>query len=307
MNIKQIARHYGGKVCNGNALIPTPGHSSRDRGTAIKPCASAPDGVLVACYNGTTADALAVKAMLRRDGFLPAENERKLSPSERRSILWAELAHERRRLKAEADAERIARTLWANAGEASRKHPYLVSKRLEPFGIRQERDALLVPMVDATFRLRNLQRIKPDGFKLFVKDARTAGLFWPHAIHCADGGASPGPLVIGEGFATMAAIHEATGYGVCAALTNSYLETVAKTMRQLFPARSIIIAADDDRHLAENKGLKAARMAAGAVSGLLAVPRPECSIDRAGLDFADLTRSEAASRIAAAIEGEARA
>ncbi|KPP89490.1 MAG: hypothetical protein HLUCCO15_10460 [Erythrobacteraceae bacterium HL-111] len=109
MNINQIARFYGGKVCNGNALIPTPGHSSRDRGTAIKPCASAPDGVLVACYNGTTADALAVKAMLRRDGFLPAKNGRKLSPSERRSIRWAELAHERRRLTSLIHGDAVGR------------------------------------------------------------------------------------------------------------------------------------------------------------------------------------------------------
>ena len=36
IDVQAIALHYGGKVCKGNALIPTPGHSSRDRGTAIK-------------------------------------------------------------------------------------------------------------------------------------------------------------------------------------------------------------------------------------------------------------------------------
>ena len=87
IDIDAIARHYGGKVCKGNALIPTPGHSSRDRGTAIKASALAPDGCLVACYNGTQGDALAVKAMLRADGFIAAGSAgaRELTAAERRS------------------------------------------------------------------------------------------------------------------------------------------------------------------------------------------------------------------------------
>jgi hypothetical protein len=89
IDVQAIAAHYGGKVCNGNALIPTPGHSNRDRGTSIKANALAPDGVLVFCHNGTTADALAVKEMLRRDGFMISDSKRKahsLTMKERRAI-----------------------------------------------------------------------------------------------------------------------------------------------------------------------------------------------------------------------------
>lgn len=70
IDVQRIARHYGGDVSGGQALIPAIGHSKADRGVAIKPDASAPDGCLVHCFNG--GDALAEKDRLRADGFLPA-------------------------------------------------------------------------------------------------------------------------------------------------------------------------------------------------------------------------------------------
>lgn len=305
VDIEAIARHYGGKVCKGNALIPTPGHSARDRGTAIKASAHAPDGCLVACYNGTQADALAVKEMLRADGFLAhSAHARALSMQERRTIRQAELARKRERLEAEEAAARCAADLWANASRADPAHPYLVAKALEPFGIRQAGRDLLVPMVDPGFRLWNVQRIWPDGFKLFCKDARTAGLFWPHGVHMQDGRPSAGPLVIGEGFATMAAVHSATGFGVAAAMSARNLETVARAMRKLFPSRELVIAADDDRHLSENIGLGVARKAAQAVGGVVATPRPETCLADSSADFADIPRDDVAGRIEAARLGE---
>ena len=83
------------------------------------------------------------------------------------------------------------------------------------------------------------------------------------------------------------------------------LEPVAKAMRQLFPARRIIIAADDDAHLPENIGLGVAQEAAESIGGLLAVPVPETPRGNSGADFADLTRQEAAAIIAATLSGEA--
>lgn len=308
IDVQAIARHYGGKVCKGNALIPTPGHSSRDRGTAIKASALAPDGLLVACYNGTTADALAVKEMLRRDGFIASDGERKtreLTAAERRSIRQAELARQRERLACEEMAASSAADLWSNANRADAAHPYLVRKALEPFGIRQSGNALLVPMVDAGLRLWNVQRIRPDGFKLFLRDGRAAGLFWPHGVHMLDGRPSDGPLVIGEGFATVAAVHMATGHGVAAAMSARNLETVARSMRKLFPAREIIIAADDDSHLPENLGLNAATMAAQAIGAHVATPRPEMRSGDSGADFADIPRDQVAARIELARLGKA--
>ena len=69
IDVRAIARHYGGTVTGSEALIPTLGHSAKDRGTAIKADPSAPDGCLIHCFNG--GDALAEKDRLRADGFLP--------------------------------------------------------------------------------------------------------------------------------------------------------------------------------------------------------------------------------------------
>ena len=304
INIEAIACRYGGKVCNGNALIPTPGHSARDRGTAIKASAHAPDGCLVTCYNGTQADALAVKEMLRADGFIVQSRARArdLTAAERRSIRQAELVRKREQLAAEETAANAAADLWRNASHADPAHPYLLAKGLEPSGIRQAGRDLLVPMVDVSFRLWNVQRIRPDGFKLFGKGARTAGLFWPHGMHMLDGTPSAGPLVIGEGFATMAAVHSATGFGVAAAMSARNLETVARATRKLFPTRELMIVADDDRHLAINIGLEAARKAAQAVGGMVATPRPETLSTNSSADFADIPRGDVAGRIEAARE-----
>lgn len=234
---------------------------------------------------------------------------RTLSPAERRAIMAkAHEAEARRKAETRAKqdaAAKQAHAIWAAASRADPTHGYLAAKGLVPFGIRQSGAALLVPMFDPAFGLWNLQRIAPDGRKLFLPGGRIDGLFWPHAMHLADGRTSPGPLVIGEGFATVAAIHEATGHAVAAAMSARNVEPVARAMRGLFPARQIVIAADDDCHLAENMGLRLARKAAESIGGLLAIPRPETSRGNSGADFADLRRAEAAAIIAATLQGKA--
>lgn len=228
-----------------------------------------------------------------------------LSPAERRKIM-AQACERATRRKLETQAKQkaaagVARDLWRGAGKADPAHGYLARKGLPPFGIRQQGAALLVPMVDYGFRLWNIQRIYPDGHKLFLTGGRTNGIMWPHGAFYRDGRPSAGPLVIGEGFATMAAVHHATGHGVVAAMSARNLEAVAHAMRSLFPNRILIFAADDDRHLTDNIGLIAASNAAEAVNGLIATPLPLIdtglySADR-GIDFADISNPEIAARI----------
>nr|WP_144033898.1 toprim domain-containing protein [Sphingomonas laterariae] len=232
---------------------------------------------------------------------------RSLSPAERRAIVAQARESEARR-KAETEAKQeaaagTARDLWRDAGKPDPAHGYLARKGLSPFSIRQHGDVLLVPMVDPGFRLCNVQRIYPDGRKLFLKGGRTEGLFWPHGALCRDGRPSAGALVIGEGFATMAAIHHATGHGVVAAMSARNLGTVARTMRNLFPGRTLIVAADDDRHLSENIGLQSAQNAAESIGALLTTPLPigqETRSTDSGTDFADIAPAEIAARIAQA-------
>lgn len=232
---------------------------------------------------------------------------RSLSPAERRAIIaQARESEARRKAATEAKQEAaagVARDLWRDAGKPDPGHGYLARKCLAPVGIRQHGDALLVPMVDCGFRLWNLQRVYPDSRKLFLSGGRTDGLFWSHGAFMQDGRPSAGPLVIGEGFATMAAVHHATGHGIVAAMSARNLETVACTMRKLFPSRALIVAADDDRHLSENIGLQAAQRAAESIGALLATPLPlgpESRPADSGADFADIAPAEVAARIAQA-------
>lgn len=232
---------------------------------------------------------------------------RSLSPVEQRAIM-AQVREREGRRKAETMARQeaaadVARDLWRDAGKADPAHGYLVCKGLPPFGIRQHGASLLVPIVDCAFRLWNVQRVYPDGSKRFLPGGRTDGLFWSHGAFWQDGRPTTGPLVIGEGFATMAAVHHATGHGVVAAMSARNLETVARATRKLFPSRTLIVAADDDRHLSENIGLQAAQRAAESIGALLATPlpiAPETRSADSGTDFADIAPAEVAARIAQA-------
>ncbi len=231
------------------------------------------------------------------EGGLSREDRRKLAAKIRgeNAKRQRQLAEQHR----EAAAQAVA--AWNAAGRADPAHPYLVCKRLQPIGIRQHGCELLVPMLDRGWRLWNLQRIRPDGFKLFWKGARTKGLFWHHGLVDSTGQPSTGPFVIAEGFATAAAIHRATGHAVAAAMSARNLATVAGSLHKAYLGRHFIVAADDDCHLSENIGLEAAGKAAESIGGLLAVPYPPSVQTRSASDFADLSDNEVRERI-----GEAR-
>lgn len=242
-----------------------------------------------------------------------AGETRDLSKGERMAMRreWRAAEARREALNLAKHQEAAARSakVWKEAEKADPSHPYLLRKAIPAFGIKQiiqSRHALLVPMFDAQFRLWNLQYIAPDGMKRFMPGARTSGLFWSHAIHARNGKPTPGPVIIGEGFATMAAIHDATGYAVAAAMSAMNLEAVSIAIRGICPGRMIVIAADDDRHLVRNIGLEASEKAAQAIGAKLATPEPlgiKSRCGESGVDFADIPRGEVAARIAEAIEG----
>ena len=255
--------------------------------------------------NGTPAGAFGHWRMGIRSTWSASGNGEALSLQERRRLAANIRAIESERQWQLTEQHRKAATLavevWNAASRADPAHPYLVRKRLDPIGVRQSGSELLVPMLDSGWRLWNLQRIRPDGFKLFGKGARTAGLFWHHGANLSDGRASTSPIVIAEGYATAAAIHRATEYGVAAAMSARNMGTVAIALRRSYPERSLILAADDDCHLPDDIGLEAARKAAESIGALLAVPYCRSTQRRSGADFADLSDNEVRQRI-----GEAR-
>lgn len=197
------------------------------------------------------------------------QHVRELTPAERKAFaqrmeaLRRDHDAEQRRRQAEAAAASALR--WAAAPPAE-EHLYLWSKGIRAHGTRIEAGhTLLVPMRDALGQLHSLQAIAPDGTKRFMPGGRTKGLYFPI-------GKPSGTLVIVEGFATGATVHEQTDHAVAVAFNAGNLLSVAKALRSKFPSITLVLAADDDWRTEGNPGLTAATEAADAVGGLLAVP-----------------------------------
>lgn len=262
LDLHSIANALRGQVSGREVLCPTPGHSSRDRGTAIRLAPGAPDGMLVTCFNGARAEALAIKDALRAAGILPAFDgtRRTLTISEKEAIRRAEAERLAERLTKQAEAARICRQRLAQAQPADPGHPYLARKRIAPERLWQAGNELLVPMTDLTGTVWNVQAIAPDGFKRFAKGARVKGLCWW-------AGQSGDRLVIGEGMATVAAVRRATSLPVVAAMTAGNLPAVAAAICARRPDLRLTIAADDDA-----AGIKAAREAAKMTGADIALP-----------------------------------
>ncbi|MFC7556425.1 toprim domain-containing protein [Pseudoroseomonas wenyumeiae] len=152
-------------------------------------------------------------------------------------------------------------------------------------------------------RLWGVQRVDVDGTKLFLKGARTEG---GHAL--IGGRPKPGaPLLVVEGYATGATLHEATGLPVAVAFNAGNLLAVAKAYRAADPSRPIVIAGDNDHHLPRravplpNVGKEKAEAAAAAVRGVAALPAFPPG-DR-GSDWNDLARRQGHAPVVAAISG----
>jgi putative DNA primase/helicase len=230
-----------------------------------------------------------------------------------RAELAAEAAQKRldRAREREQQAERTAQqvdALWT-AATPTQAHPYLTDKGVQAHGLRQdETGRLMVPVQDADGRMWSVQRIGTDGFKQFEEGGRVEG------GHFVIGDVKrAGPLLIAEGFATAATLHEMTDMPSIVAFNAGNLLPVAQTYRSLYPDRAIYIAGDDDRHRENewdaqgrpkiNVGRVKAEQAAGAIAGQAVFPT--FPSDSRGTDWNDLAqtqgRSLAASQLRQAI------
>ena len=175
--------------------------------------------------------------------------------------------------------------------EKSPVHPYLDRKQIGPHRARlltpeaaavapgwiQEWifkndliGALIVPAGNAG-RLATLQFIRADGIKKQLPHGSIRG-----ARYILGRLTDAEIIIIAEGYATGASIHEATGLPVVVAFDAGNLATVAVGVRRDHPTARIIIAGDNDIRPAgsqlENTGVVAARNAALRVSAAVAIP-----------------------------------
>jgi phage/plasmid primase-like uncharacterized protein len=223
-----------------------------------------------------------------------------MAPAERAAFAAEAAARSAERARERHDtqerAAKMAHRLWAASAPAT-SHPYLAAKGVLAHGLRQDRRGrLLVPVQGVDGRLWGVQRVDVDGSKLFLKGARTEG------GHMLIGGKpKPGmPLLVAEGYATGATLHEATGLPVAVAFN-------AKASRAADPSRPIVIAGDNDHHLPErsvplpNVGQEKAEAAAAAVCG--AVVLPSFPPGDRGSDWNDLAQRQGHAPVVAAVRG----
>lgn len=191
-------------------------------------------------------------------------------------------------------AAKAAITRW-DASQPATGHPYLTAKGIKPHAARIDGETLLIPLRDVRGKLWNLQQIYPDGTKRFLPGGKVSDCY------CTIG-QSDGALVIAEGFATGASIHEATGRAVAVAFSASNLPKVALALRARYPDMPITIAADDDHQTAGNPGLTKGTQAAQAIGGWLAKPLfPPERADR-DTDFNDLARLAGADAVVSRLD-----
>lgn len=178
-----------------------------------------------------------------------------------------------------------AKEIWGGAKYATTSHPYLLSKGVQPHGLRQDNQNRLVVPVRHGRDIYSLQFISPDGDKQFLSGGKVYGCYFSIGQPC-----NASALCIAEGFATGATIYEATGYPTAIAFNCGNLPPVTKKMHQLFPDKQLIVCADDDFLTKGNSGIAKANNAALAVNGLLA--KPQFGSDRSDnqIDFNDMAQ-----------------
>jgi len=211
---------------------------------------------------------------------------------------WQRAEQEREQAEADRQAKSGRTAQWIlDHAEAVTTHSYLATKGVQTHGdLRQARDGkLIVPMRDADGTLQSLQFIDADGSKRFLRGGRIVGCCFTLT------GRPDGPLVICEGYATGASVHEATGFATVCAMNCGNLKAMAESLRAKHPEREIIIAADNDAWTDGNPGLTKATEAAKAIQAKLAVPQFKDTASKP-TDFNDLGKLEGIESVKGQIE-----
>jgi putative DNA primase/helicase len=200
-------------------------------------------------------------------------------------------------LQRRRSAQDKSQSIWDAALPAPASHGYLQRKGigahvlrlysgdLEIAGMRCH-DALIVPIRDVTGALQTLEFIAENGDKRYLPGGRKAGGYL--AL-----GKPADVLLIAEGVATGASLHQATGHATAIAFDAGNMRAVAEALRDKFPAAKIVIAGDND---ANGVGQRAAQEAAIAVKGYVTLPEQE------GTDWNDVFVSQGVEVIRSAIE-----
>ena len=203
---------------------------------------------------------------------------------------------EKELIRIQAECRAWCTDTWAKAKDATNANPYIKRKGVNAYGLKSLKDTLLVPVKDMKEAIHGLQFIAPAGSKKFKTGTNKTGHFFKI------GKSKDKTIIICEGYATGASIHQATGHAVVIAFDTGNLLPVAQSIRSKYPDMKIIVAADDDHANEDNSGLTKATEAARAVNGLLAIPAFTDKREPKDTDFNDLARLVGRDAVKACIE-----
>jgi putative DNA primase/helicase len=204
-----------------------------------------------------------------------------------------EAAEQRELAQAQRDkesAKAYSQRLWSEA-EKHGKSPYLVKKGVEGEACRYLNGTLLVPMLDYAqepAEFVGVQRIKPDGAKLFPKGVAKSG------SACRLGAFKGGLALLCEGYATGLSLRMAVQHKLPVLVTFDVgnMVKVLHMMREKHPDWVLLVCADNDQKTKGNPGI---RLAKKAIKGLASVDviYPNFAVaDRESSDFNDLHASK---------------
>ena len=197
-----------------------------------------------------------------------AEDGGFISRNDMAAMRRAQERERRERERRQRTAAKNARRIWDELDPADRGHPYLTKKCVQPHGIRQLERKLVIPMYDWRGAMWSYQTIAPDSRKLYMTGGRKDGNYYPIAA------TSVGDvLVLAEGFATGATVHECTGYPVAVCVDAQNLVSVAVSLRRKYPTAHFVFAADNDSGVKGNPGIAYATKAAARTRGQLVWPQ----------------------------------
>ena len=166
---------------------------------------------------------------------------------------------------------------WAKAKDANSDHAYLEAKGVQSYGLKLLCDSLLIPLRDIDGKIQGMQFIQPDGSKKFKTGTAKKGNYF------AIGRPKDKTLLLCEGYATGASLHECTGHAVGVCFDAGNLKHVALVLLKKYPDFKLIICGDNDE---SGTGQKAAHEASLAVGGIVALP------PATGQDWNDMHQQE---------------
>ncbi len=178
---------------------------------------------------------------------------------------------------------------------------YLYKKGVGSYGIRfcsseKYGNAAVVPMHDENGKLWSCQILNDNGSKRMIAGSRAKGLF--HRLKEPKNGDIIG---IAESYVTAATCMELSGIPMVSCFSADNMPLVAASIRKLYPRSSIILFADNDRHLEErglkNKGLLMAKKAIDVVGKSICMIEPEfvgVAPSKDASDWNDLLRIQGA-------------